>query len=52
LGVARAASSEEIKQAFRQLARLYHPDVAKNKVGTWILLSRTSVGIAHASLPA
>ena len=32
LGVARSASSEEIKLAFRKLARLYHPDVAKNKV--------------------
>jgi curved DNA-binding protein len=31
LGVARTASPEEIKQAFRQLARLHHPDVAKNK---------------------
>jgi len=32
LGVARTASADEIKQAFRALARLYHPDVAKNKV--------------------
>ncbi len=32
LGVARSASADEIKQAFRKLARLYHPDVAKNKV--------------------
>ena len=32
LGVARTASADEIKQAFRKLARLHHPDVAKNKV--------------------
>jgi len=32
LAVARTASADEIKQAFRKLARIHHPDVAKNKV--------------------
>jgi curved DNA-binding protein len=32
LGVDRSATPEDIKQAFRKLARIHHPDVAKNKV--------------------
>src|SRR5512143_3839632 len=31
LGVSKTASAEEIRKAFRSLARKYHPDVAKNK---------------------
>src|SRR3954467_2802489 len=31
LGVERTASSDDIRKAFRTLARKYHPDVAKDK---------------------
>src|SRR5437773_2980999 len=31
LGVERSAGDEEIRKAFRKLARQYHPDVAKDK---------------------
>jgi len=31
LGVPRTATADEIKKSFRKLARIYHPDVAKDK---------------------
>jgi DnaJ-class molecular chaperone len=33
LGVAHTASPEDIKQAFRKLARRYHPDVVVQPAG-------------------
>ena len=31
LGVSKTATQDEIRKAFRKLARQYHPDVAKDK---------------------
>ena len=31
LGIPRTASEEDVKQAYRKLARKYHPDVSKEK---------------------
>jgi curved DNA-binding protein len=31
LGITREATDDDIKKAFRKLARQYHPDVAKDK---------------------
>jgi curved DNA-binding protein len=33
LGVAKTATQDEVRKAFRKLARQYHPDVAKDKKG-------------------
>src|SRR3954462_9631921 len=37
LGVAPGAGAEEIKRAYRQLARRYHPDISGDERGTAFL---------------
>lgn len=40
LGVSRAADGKELKRAYRQLARKYHPDVNKEAGAEYVFLSR------------
>lgn len=47
LGVARTASSDEIKKAYRKLAHQYHPDVSKDPTGE---AKFKEVGEAYATL--
>ncbi len=47
LGVARTASSDEIKKAYRKLAHQYHPDVSKDPAGE---AKFKEVGEAYATL--
>ena len=47
LGVARTATSEEIKKAYRKLAHQYHPDISKDPAGE---AKFKEVGEAYATL--
>jgi curved DNA-binding protein len=47
LGVARAATSDDIKKAYRKLAHQYHPDVSKDPAGE---AKFKEVGEAYATL--
>ncbi|MGZ8983459.1 MAG: DnaJ C-terminal domain-containing protein [Methylotenera sp.] len=47
LGVARTASSDEIKKAYRKLAHQYHPDVSKDPAGE---AKFKEIGEAYATL--
>jgi hypothetical protein len=45
MGVARDATEAQIKQAYRKLARKYHPDVSKEKVAQAKSFGRRPIGV-------
>lgn len=52
LGIKRDATAEEIKKAFRKLARIYHPDVAKDKVTSEVKFKEINEAYEVLSDPA
>ena len=54
LGVSKTASQDEIKSAFRRLAKKYHPDVSKEEnaavAAAWIYQKRSGTGIRMSGL--
>lgn len=51
LGVGRTASLEEIKKRYRELARLHHPDVSRDKAGSAKLFAEITTAYKALSHP-
>ena len=52
LGVTRSASEKEIKNAYRNAARKWHPDVNQSPGATWVSRCKRCISAMRSAMPA